>query len=244
MRRRTRWRAISWSRKAPDVYIIVVGGGKVGFHLAKELVEANHEVLLIEQDPEKAMEVQDELGDIVMEGDGCEATVLDKAGTGRADMFLAVTGDDEDNLVACQVAKQQFNVSRTVARINNPANESLFRKLHVDIPVSATSAIMAHIEQELPTHQLIPLMTLKNSGLEMVEIRIPDDSRVVNRAIKEIMLPYQSMITLVIDTDGRPKVPTGETVIHAGDEVIAVTMQESEEALREALMRPPPARSF
>jgi trk system potassium uptake protein TrkA len=226
------------------MYIIVIGGGKVGFYLAKELVESNHEVLVIEQDPEKAREVQDDLGDIVMEGDGCEATVLDKAGTARADMLLAVTGDDEDNLIACQVAKQRFNVARTVARINNPKNEEIFRKLEVDITVSATTAILAHIELELPTHQLIPLMKLKGSGLEIVEVRIPDDSRVVGRPIKEILLPYQSMITLIIDMDGRPKVPTGETIIRGGDEVVAVTMHESEESLRVALMAPPPARTF
>jgi trk system potassium uptake protein TrkA len=226
------------------VYIIVVGGGKVGFYLAKELVESNHEVLVIEQDGEKVREIQDELGDIVMEGDGCEATVLDTAGTSRADMLLAVTGDDEDNLVACQVAKQRFNVARVVARINNPKNEAVFQKLDVDITVSATSAIMAHIEQELPTHQLIPLMRLKGSGLEIVEVRIPDDSRVVGRPIREILLPNQSMVALVIDEDGTPKMASGDTIIRAGDEVVAVTMHESEETLREALMEPPPARAF
>ncbi len=226
------------------MYIIVVGGGKVGFYLARELAESSHEVLVIEQDPVRVQEIQDDLGDIVMEGDGCEATVLDKAGTARADMLLAVTGDDEDNLIACQVAKQRFNVSRTIARINNPKNEEIFQKLHVDITVSATSAILAHIEQELPTHQLIPLMRLKGSGLEIVEVRIPDDSRVVGRPIREILLPYQSMVALVIDEDGTPKMASGETIIRAGDEVVAVTMHESEEALRVALMAPPPARTF
>ena len=226
------------------MYIIVVGGGKVGFQLAKELAEANHEVLVIEQDAAKAAEITDELGDIVMEGDGCEATVLEKAGTQRADMLLAVTGDDEDNLVACQVAKERFNVARTVARINNPKNEEIFRKLQVDITVSATSAIMAHIEQELPTHHLIPLMKLKGSGLEIVEVRIPEGSRVVGQPIKNILLPYQAMISLVVGEDGQPKVPSGDTIIHEGDEVVAVTMHESEEALREALLAPPPPRSF
>ncbi|HEX5479696.1 MAG TPA: TrkA family potassium uptake protein [Dehalococcoidia bacterium] len=225
------------------MYIIVIGGGKVGFYLAKELAESNHEVLVIEQDPQKVQEIQDELGDIAMEGDGCEATVLEKAGTSRADMLLAVTGDDEDNLIACQVAKQRFNVSRTVARINDPKNEEIFRRLDVDITVSATSAIMAHIEQELPTHQLIPLMRL-GSGLEIVEVRIPDDSRIVGRPIREILLPYQSMVAIVIDDGGRPKMASGDTIIRAGDEVVAVTMHESEEALREALMAPPPARAF
>ena len=226
------------------MYIIVVGGGKVGFHLAKELIDANHEVLVIEIDPAKAKEIADELGDIVMEGDGCEATVLEKAGTGRADMILAVTGDDGANLVACQVAKQRFNVARTVARINDPKNEEIFRRLEVDITVSATSAIMAHIEQELPTHHLIPLLKLKGTGLEIVEVRIPEDARVVGQAVKSILLPYQSMISLIVGEDGQPKVPSGETILHAGDEVVAVTMHESEEQLRDALMSPPPLRSF
>jgi trk system potassium uptake protein TrkA len=226
------------------VYIIVIGGGKVGFALAKELAEGENEVLVIEQDAAKAAEITDELGDIVMEGDGCEATVLEKAGTQRADMLLAVTGDDEDNLVACQVAKERFNVARTVARINNPKNEEIFRRLHVDITVSATSAIMAHIEQQLPTHHLIPLMKLKGSGLEMVELRIPEGARVVDQPIKNVLLPYQSTIVLVVGEDGQPRVPSGDTIIHEGDEVVAVTMHESEEALREALLAPPPARGL
>ncbi len=226
------------------MYIIVVGGGKVGFHLAKELVEASHEVLVIEQDPEKAAEIQEELGDIVMSGDGCEATVLDKAGTSRADMLLAVTGDDEDNLVACQVAKERFNVARTVARINNPKNEEIFRVLNVDITVSATSAIMAHIEPELPTHRLTTLTKLGGAGLEIVELRIPDDSRVAGKRIREVLLPYQSMILLVVSEDGLPKVPSADTMVSPGDVVVAVTLQESENALREALLLPPPARSF
>ncbi len=226
------------------MYIIVVGGGKVGFHLAKELVEANHEVLVIEMDSQRVKAIADELGDIVLDGDGCEASVLEKAGTARADMLLAVTGDDEDNLVACQVAKQRFNVARTVARINDPKNEDVFRKLEVDITVSATSAIMAHIEQELPTHHLSVLVKLKGSGLELVEVRIPEDSRVVNQPVRTILLPYQSMVVLVVGEDGLPKVPSGETVIHAGDEVVAVTLHESEAQLRDALLAPAPARSF
>ena len=225
------------------MYIIVVGGGKVGYHLARELVDSTHEVLVIEQDPEKAKEIADDLGDIIMEGDGCEATVLDKAGTARADMLLAVTGDDEDNLVACQVAKQRFNVARTIARINNPKNEEIFRRLQVDITVSATSAIMAHIEQELPTHQMIPLVRLKGSGFVIVEIRIPDGAAIAGRAIRQVLLPYQSMIVLVVGEDGQPKPPTPDTVIHEGDEVLAVCPSHSEEALREALMIPQPSRT-
>jgi trk system potassium uptake protein TrkA len=225
------------------MYIVVVGGGKVGFHLAKELVEANHEVLVIERDPGKVAEIAEVLGEIVMRGDGCEAAIQERAGAGRADLLLAVTGEDEDNLVACQVAKHIFNVGRTVARINNPKNELIFRALGIDATVSATAAILAQIEQELPSHPLIPLLTLRR-GFEIVEVKIPDEAGVVGRALREIALPQQSLVWGIVDPDGSPKAPTPDTVLHVGDEVVAVTLKESEEALRHALTAPVPQRAF
>jgi trk system potassium uptake protein TrkA len=217
------------------MYIIVVGGGKVGYYLAKELVEEGHEVLVIEQDVARAAVIAEELGDIVIRGDGCEVRVDEQAGMNRADMVIAVTGDDEDNLVVCQVAKHRFGVGRTIARINNPENEGIFKKLGISTTVSATAAIMADIEQELPTHPLIPLLTIRGGGLEIVEVKIPPRSAVVGRAIRELLLPQQSLISLIIDENGTPKVPTSDTIIHAGDEVVAVALKESEEALRAAL---------
>ncbi|OGO49915.1 MAG: portal protein [Chloroflexi bacterium RBG_16_68_14] len=225
------------------MYIVVVGGGKVGFYLAKELVEANHEVLVIERDPAKCAEIAEVLGEIAMRGDGCEAAIQERAGVGRADLLLAVTGEDEDNLVACQVARHVFQLPRTVARINNPKNELIFRKLGIDSTVSATTAIMAHIEQELPTHPLISLLTLRH-GFEIVEVKIPEDAAVVGRALKDVVLPHQSLVWGIVDAEGNPKAPTADTVLHAGDEVVAVTLQESEEALRAAFTGPPPERSF
>ncbi|MCH7811345.1 MAG: TrkA family potassium uptake protein [Armatimonadetes bacterium] len=225
------------------MYIIIVGGGKVGYYLAKELVEADHEVLILEQNPSKCAEISETLGEIVMRGDGCEAAIQEKVGTGRAALFLAVTGDDADNLVACQVAQHMFKVPRTVARINNPKNELIFRKLGIDHTVSATSAIMAHIEQELPSHPLIPLLHLRH-GFEIVEVKVPDTAAVVGTAIKDVQLPNQSLIWGIVDADGSPKETTAETVLHAGDEVVAVTLQESEEALRSALTSSLPQRSF
>jgi trk system potassium uptake protein TrkA len=220
------------------MYIIVVGGGKVGYYLAKELVEEQHEVLLIEQNPIKWATISEDLPDIVIQGDGCEASTLERAGVGRCDMIIAVTGDDEDNLVVCQVARHRYQVPRTVARVNNPKNEEIFSRLGIDKTISATSIIMGHIEQELPTHPLIPLMTLKGGGLEIVEVKIPSDSFVVGKPIRDILLPHQSLISLMIDAEGHPRIPTGDTVIHAGDEVVAVTMRESEGALRTALTSP------
>ncbi len=217
------------------MYIIVVGGGKVGYYLAKELVEEGNEVLVIEKDPPKAERIAEELGDISLRGDGCEASTMEMAGFGRAEMVIAVTGDDEDNLVVCQVAKAKFNVPRAVARINNPKNEEIFRKLGIDTTISATTAILSRIEQELPTHSLIPLLTLKGGGLEIVEIKVPESSSVVGKRIADILLPQQSLIALIVDEDGDPRVPKSDTVLRAGDEVVAVTRKENEDALRAVL---------
>jgi trk system potassium uptake protein TrkA len=224
------------------MYIVIVGGGKVGYYLAKELADTDHEVLIIEINPARAAEVQETL-DVVMRGDGCEAAIQERAGVARADLLLAVTGEDEDNLVACQVAKHMFDVPRTVARINNPKNEIIFRKLGIDSTVSATTAIMAHIEQELPTHPLISLMTLRR-GFEIVEVRIPEGAAVVGKALRDVLLPHQSLIWGIVDSEGNPRAPTAETALHAGDDVVAVTLRESEEALRSALTAPAPQRSF
>jgi len=220
------------------MYAIVIGGGKVGYYLAKELLEGNHEVLVIEKDGGKCERIAQELGDIVLKGDGCEAATMEIAGFGRADMVLAVTGDDEDNLVSCQVAKAKFDVPRMIARINNPKNEAIFRKLGIDTTVSATAAILAQIEQELPEHPLMRLLTFKGGGLEIVEVKVPPSAAIVGHPVREIMLPQQSIIVLLVDPDGSPRVPTSETVIMAEDEVLAVTRTENEDALRRALTAP------
>jgi len=220
------------------MYIIIVGGGKVGYYLAKQLVEDGHEVLVIEKDAAKCQQIADELGDIVLRGDGCEGITLEAAGTGRADLFIAVTGDDEDNLVACQVAKNKFSVGRTVARLNNPKNEVIFKKLGIDTTVSSTALILANIEQELPSHPLIPLLTIKGGGLEIVEVKVPPSSAMVGKRIGELLLPQQCLIALIIDGEGVPRVPTSDTTIRAGDEVVAVTRRESKDALRLVLATP------
>lgn len=217
------------------MYIIIVGGGKIGYFLARQLLEDQHEVLIIEQNAEKAAQIAEDLGEVVMIGDGCEASTMERAGVGRADMAIALTGDDEDNLVVCQVAKHKFNVPHTIARINNPKNERIFKMLGIDATISSTGIILAHIEQELPSHPMIPLMTLKGGGLEIVEVKIPPEAQVVGKPVRALLLPQKSLITLIIGADGQARLPTGDTLIQAGDEVVAVTMLDSEDALRSAL---------
>ena len=217
------------------MFIVVAGAGKVGFHLARALI-SDHEVLIIEQDPARIDFVAEQLGsEVVMQGDACDAATMERAGLERADLVVAATGDDEDNLTVCQIAKARFSVPRTVARINNPQNESLFRKLGIDNTVSATNLIMGHIEQELPWRGLIPLATLQTCGLEIVEVRVPDDAAIVDRQVKQLLLPQGSLLCLMIDADGSPRLPTPETTIHGADILVAVTGIESEDALRDAL---------
>ncbi len=217
------------------MYIIVVGGGRVGYYLTKALLNEEHEVLLIEKNATVSKTIADELGSVCLQGDGCEAATLDGAGTARANMLIAVTGDDEDNLVACQVAKHKFNVPRTIARVRNPRNEAIFKKLGIDVTVSSTNIILERIEHELPSHPLTHLLTISEQGLGIVEVKIPAGSASVGKTINELSLPPESILALIIRKERKPIVPTHSTVLEAGDQVIAVTPPESEEALRTAL---------
>ncbi|MGE5596115.1 MAG: potassium channel family protein [Hyphomicrobiales bacterium] len=216
------------------MYVLVAGGGKVGFYLAQELIQDNHEVLVIERDPARAAAISEELGESVLHGDGCEATTLDAAGVSRADLVAAVTGDDEDNLVVCEIARRR-GVPRTIARINNPKNELLFKKRGIETTISATQAVLAQIEQELPTHEMIPLLQL-HSGLEIVEIKLPETSPIAGRSVREVLLPPESLISLVVDPGGVPRIPSGDTRLNAGDALVIVTRHESAGYLREAII--------
>jgi trk system potassium uptake protein TrkA len=216
------------------MYILIAGGGKVGYHLAEELLNENHEVLVIERESGRAAQVREELGGNVMTGDSCEATTLDAAGVSRADLVAAVTGDDEDNLVICDLARYR-GVPRTIARINNPRNELLFQKRGIETTISATQAVLAQIEQELPTQMMIPLLQL-HSGLELVEIKLPETSPVVGRSVRDILLPAESLISLIVDPGGVPRMPSGETRLSAGDALVIVSRKESLPVLKEQLI--------
>jgi len=217
------------------MYIIIVGGGRIGYYLAKALLDEGHEVLVVEKKANVCETITEEMGSICARGDGCEASTLAEIGTSRADMFIAVTGDDEDNLIACQVAKHKFNVPRTIARIRNPANENIFKKLGIDVTVSGTNIILEHIEEEVPTHPLTHLLTIRDKGLEVVEVKIPPESTTVGKPIKELSLPKDNRLALICPKEGNPRIPKANTTLQAEDRVIAVTSPESEEALRATL---------
>ncbi|GAG79342.1 unnamed protein product [marine sediment metagenome] len=189
----------------------------------------------MEKDPDRNEFICSELGSVCIRGDGCEVATLTEVGTGRADMFIAVTGDDEDNLVACQVAKHKFNVPQTIARTSNPKNETIFKTLGIDVTVSSTNIILEYIEQEVPTHPLTHLLDIRDKGLEIVEVKIPPNATTVGKAVKELPLPQGSVLSLIIRSQQKPIVPTADTVLQAEDQIIAAITPESEEALRTAL---------
>ncbi len=213
------------------MYVIIIGGGRIGYYLSKALLDEGHELLMIEKDATRVGRIEEELGSICMQGDGCEAAILDEAGTERADLFIAVTDEDADNLVACQMAKHKFNVPHIIARISNPKNETLFTKLGIDVTVSTTKLILEHIEEELPAHPLTHLLKLRRGELEIVEVKIPSTSATVGKQIRELPLPPGSVLSLIVKERG-VQVPTPYTILEAEDRVIVAIKPDLEETLR------------
>jgi trk system potassium uptake protein len=212
------------------MYIIIIGGGKVGYYLAKTLMDQENEILIVEKDKRKYDLLTVELGSVLMRGDGSDALVMEEAGMARADIVIAVTGDDEDNLMICQMAKKKFGVKRTIARINNPKNEHIFKVLGIDTTVSVTDLILAQIEREIPAHSLVHLLTLREAGATFLEAQVPAGSPVIGKPLRELGIPEDCNIPLVI-RNGKAIVPYGDTKLESGDEVIAVTTVDHEGSL-------------
>ena len=217
------------------MFVIVVGGGKVGYYLAKELIENGHEVVMMEKDRGRADQIADELGSIVIAADGCEGTSLGKAGCARADIVAAVTGDDEDNLVICQMAKHHFDVPRTIARVNNPKNEELFRHLGVDELASPTRMILGTIEQDIPVHELLHLATLGEGSLELIEAHLQAGSPAIGRTSRQLEMPDGCSLFGVI-RDGVALSLTAEMPLREGDKVIAIGRTDCEAAIHRQLI--------
>lgn len=213
------------------MYVIIVGAGKVGYYLSKALVQEGQEVLVIEKDRKTAELLAEKLGEMVVYGDGCEIRTMTEVGMGRANVVVAVTGDDEDNLVICQMAKQKFGVQRTIARVNDPKNEELFRELGIDQTVSSTRIIFNLLEQQIETGQVIPLAALKKGEIEVVEADITADSPLTGRKIGQLDLPPNTLIISVI-RDDHAMIPHSDTKLRKGDSVIAIIKADREKDLR------------
>lgn len=217
------------------MYIIVVGGGKVGYNLVKLLMAEGHEILLIEKKKVKLPYLSAEFGEAVMEGNGSRIAVQREAGANRVDVLVAVTGQDEDNMVICQIAKTVFKCPRTIARINDPSNDEFFAALGIDATVSSTRLIDSLIEEQVKAEDMvIPLVTLRTGGLEIIELELSRSSVVIGKKIREIDLPEGAVFTSIIRGD-KLMLPRGETELYAGDRVVALVKKDAEQALRELL---------
>ena len=225
------------------MYVVVAGGGKVGANVTRTLLEMGHEVTMIEQRPDRFARLEEEFGPIVMRGDATEINVLERAGIARPpELLLAVTGDDEDNLVISQIGKEGYGVPKAIARVNDPRNQGLFDLLGITQTVCATTSILGLVEHEVPEHGLVKLLELQKEGLEIVEVQIEKDSPVAGSRAGGLKLPAGSRLISVF-RHGRTELVEPETVMRPGDQVLAIVSADTALELRRALLGAPKERS-
>jgi trk system potassium uptake protein TrkA len=211
--------------------IVIIGGGKVGYYLVKTLTESGkHSITLLEKDTDRCSAIAEELDCLVIRADGTDINALAQAGTENADVLVAVSGQDQDNLVACQIAKTKYGIKKTIARVNNPKNHEVFKLLGVDGTVSSTGIIAQLIEGELSSGDIQTLFTFEGGELELVEAIIDDSWRKAGQAISSLEIPKDCII-VTIYRGGKVIIPTGSTVIKGGDKVVALTVSKKKKSL-------------
>ena len=219
------------------MYVLIAGGGKAGANVMRTLLRNGHEATLIEQRRDRFEALEGEFEHQVMQGDATELFVLEKAGIRRPpDLVLALTGDDEDNMVIAQIAKEKYNVAKVIARVNDPRNEPYFDLLGISPTVSATAAIMALIEHEVPEHGLIHLLELRKENLEIVEVTVGAKAACAGKRIKQVALPEGSRVISVV-RDGKAEIPDEQTQLEPGDSVLAILEPGKEDELRRVLVQ-------
>lgn len=217
------------------MYFIIAGAGQVGFHLAQALLEAGHEVMLIERDRRRAQWVQEQLGSVVINAPADEGRYQTEAGCERADAVIAVTDADEDNLVICQLAQIHCRVPRVIARVNNPKNEIVFKKLGIEETLSSTRVLMGIIEQELPMRGLVPIMPLVTPGLELVEAEVEADSPCAGKSLREISFPKEATVGAIVRNKQVVRAHPDQR-LQPGDRLVVLTPTELEAEVRRVLV--------
>ena len=219
------------------MYIITVGGGKVGANLMRSLIEMGHEVTLIEQRQDRFEQLEQEFEHQVQRGDATELFILERAGIGRPpDIVIAATGDDEDNIIICQLAKEKYGVPKVVARVNDPRNQAHFDLLGIGPTVSATSSLLALVEHEVPEHGLVHLLELRREDLEIVEVQIDERSPCLGKALASVQLPDGAQLIAVV-RKGETHLGESALTLEPGDQVLAILRSGTEEELRRALLK-------
>lgn len=217
------------------MHIVIVGAGKVGYFLAKRLFLAKHTVSVVDKDKLVCEELAKQLEILVINGDGCDPRILEESGVKRADVVAAVTGDDEDNLIICQLAKEMFGVRRSVGRVNNPDNEYTFSELGIDVPIDSTRIIAKIIEEEVSFSDFVNLMSFKRGKLAIVRVDLPKDSPIINKQVQDIHWPDNSVLVSIVRGE-EVIIPKGDTRLQSADDIIALTVIGNEPQLLQLLV--------
>ena len=219
------------------MYVVVAGGGKVGANVARSLMRLGHEVTLIEQRRDRFDRLEEEFEHQVQRGDATEIHVLERAGLARPpDIMLALTGDDEDNMVICQITKEKYGVPKVIARVNDPRNQAHFDLLGISPTVCATSSIMGLVEHEVPEHELVHLLELRKENLEIVEVQIDKSSPSAGKRVEKLPLPDGARLISIM-RDGTAEIAVGSTELQPGDQVLAILEPGKEDELRRVLLK-------
>lgn len=214
------------------MYIVIAGGGKLGYYLAKTLLSYNHKVIIIEKQKSLCEKVSNELNIPSLTGDATNIDNLSLLDLDKANIFIAVTGKDEENLIACQLVKANFKVKKTIARVNNPKNINVFKRLGVDIAVSSTAIIAELIEHEVDYFGVNTLLKIRGGKIVISEMKISDHSEVCNCSLRDLKIPRDCRIVSIIRED-EVMIPSGDTIIMANDEIITVSSKENQRLLKE-----------
>ena len=217
------------------MFIVIVGCGKVGVNTARSLLHLGHEVIVIEQRKSRYDLLLEELGDNLLLGDGTEIWALEKAGIGRADLVVAVTGDDEDNIIISQIARLKYGAPKVVARVNNPFNQPTFDVLGIDATICAATNMLRLIMHELPAHKFVPLLTLKRENIEVIELEVGETSPLANRRVSEITLPEGALLSAIL-RDGKALLPAQAVEIRPDDYLICLVEPGVEQELIHAAL--------
>ena len=219
------------------MYVLIAGGGKMGANVMRTLLRNGHETTLVEQDRDRFEQLESEFEHQAMHGDATELFVLEKAGIKRPpDLVLALTGDDEDNMVISQIAKEKYGVQKVIARVNDPRNQSHFDLLGISPTVCATSSILGLVEHEVPEHSLVHLLELRKENLEIVEVLIDKGSPSAGKTVEKLRLPEGSRLISVM-RDGKAEIAVGSTELQPGDQVLAILQPGKEDELRQILLK-------
>jgi trk system potassium uptake protein len=218
------------------MFAIVVGGGKMGSTLTRTLAAKNHEVVVIESNSPRADVLEGEFGHRVIHGDGTELYVLESAGITRPpDIVVAVTGDDEDNMLIAQLAREKYGVAKVIARVNDPRNQVHFDLLGISPTVCPTQRIMALIEHEVPEHELVHLLELRQENLEIIEVEVDPRCPCIGKSADKLGMPSGTRLISLVRA-GKAELVDGETVLRSGDQVLAILEPGREDEVRELLL--------